>query len=235
MRKLLYIALGMMLLSATSCKTDEIDRWNSRGFVWFTYRNNDFTFRTRPEVGEGESTLVAIPFKAATKVSDKDRVVEVEVSRKPLDSRTLFEIQKPVTFRANHLVDTMFVKVTNSAHLAEVHDTISFRILPSEDFDLGLEDNLETNLCLFNGFAKPKWWDANCDYYLGYFTQLKMEVYFAVTGGDEAPYDDEGWGGNKRRFISYQLTEYVTKNDVRYPDTDPDAPGQQPQFANKKY
>lgn len=234
MNKKLYIAAAVLMVLA-ACSKDEIDRWSDKSFAWFSAENNDFTFVSHPEVAENGTYLVPIPFRVATTVSDRDRQLEVEVTRQPADNRTQYELQKPVLFRANHIVDTMYVKVTNSAHLAEVPDTVSFTIRESADFLPGLTDRVTTNLCLFNGFAKPSWWNANTDYYMGYFTQLKMSVYYAVTGGEESPIDDDGWQGNKFRFIIYMLREYVSKNNVRYPADDPNAPGELVTFSNGKY
>jgi hypothetical protein len=233
-KNILNIVLVVIML-LTACSKDEIDVWSDKGFAWFTNQNNDFTFASHPEIAENGTYLVPIPIRVASVVSDRDRVIDVNITRMPSDNRTTFELQKPVLFRANHIIDTMFVKVTNSAHLAAVHDTISFTITESEDFAPGLIDNVSTNLCLFNGFAKPSWWNANCNYYMGYFTQLKMSVYYAVTGGAESPIDDDGWQGNKFRFLIYMLREYVTKNDVRYPDDDENAPGQLVTFSNRAY
>lgn len=233
-KNILYLSMVVLTLLA-ACTKDEIEAWSEKGFAWFTYENNDFTFASHPEIAENGTYLVPIPIRIASTVSDRDRQVEVNITRMPEDSRTTFELQKPVLFRANHIVDTMYVKVTNSAHLTTVHDTISFTIGESADFTPGLQDHVTTNLCLFNGFAKPTWWNANCDYYMGYFTQLKMSVYYAVTGGAESPTDDDGWQGNKFRFLIYMLREYVTKNDVRYPADDENAPGQLVTFSNRMY
>ncbi len=235
MKKLIYIAIGFGLPLISSCSSDEIDAWQAKGYVWFPQEYVNFTFKEHPEVNSGETYLVPIPFRVASTVSDKDRLVEVDIVRQPEDSRTTYELQKPVKFRANHIVDTMYVKVTNSDHLATIHDTISFEVKPSIDFEPGLQDNVKTSLCLFNGFAKPSWWDANTDYYMGLFSQLKMEVYYIVTGSDETPLDEDGYGGNKFKFIKYQLTEYVTKNNLHYPADDENAPGQPVTFNSNKY
>lgn len=225
-----------MLGLLSGCSTDDIEAWKAKGYAWFTNESTDFTFKQHPEVGEGESYLVPIPITVAAQVSDKDRTVEVEVSREPADSRTRYEIQKPVTFRAGHIVDTLFVKVTNSAHLNEVHDTISFRILPSADFDAGLKDKITTNLCLFNGFAQPEWWDSKCESYFGYFTQLKMEVFLAVAGNTEDPSGGNGWSNNINvTYLTVMLNDYIKEHDIRYPDNDPNAPGQQPEFDWRSY
>lgn len=231
MRKLLYASIGFILFLFAGCSTDEIEAWDAKGFVWFESENVDFTFKPHTELSEGESFMVPIPFVAATKMSDKDRVVNVEVVREPSDSRTQYELQTPVLFRANHVVDTMFVKVVNSKHLDTVHDTISFKVLPSEDFDPGLNENLVTNLCLYNGYARPEWWNMDVEFILGYFTQLKMEVFVNVSGSTDDPTNGNGWFNNiSVTYLIVRLNDYVKEHDIRYPDDDPNAPGAQPVF-----
>lgn len=229
-RKNIIIAVCGLLLAA--CSTDEIDTWTGKGYAWFSQDNVDFTFKTRSDVAVGESCLVGIPFETATTMEDYDREVSVEVSRNASDSRTKYELQTPVVFHANHVVDTMWVKVYNSEHLSEVHDTITFKIVANDTFDPGLTDNTQTNLCLYNGYAKPSWWDDSAVSYMGYFTQLKMEVFWAVFGNDDDPRGDSSkWYNNMAVTYALQLlNDYVADNDIRYPDDDPNAPGEQPMF-----
>lgn len=223
----------------SACSTDEIDPWTDKGFAWFTSENVDFSFRAHPEIAKDGSYLVPIPVTVASNVADRDRALEVEVVAEPKDSRTKYEIVRPVRFRAGHIVDTMFVKVYNSDHLYSVHDTISFKMLPSADFKVGLADNAVTNLCLYNGLPRPDWWKANdfsSNWMLGKFTQLKMEIYLKVTGGMEDPTLGNGWWNNNAVImIVYKLNEYVRMNNIHYPADDPYAPGQQPYFGSNSY
>lgn len=236
MKKNLFI-LAVCALMFAACSTEEIDTWSDKGYAWFTYENNDFTFKTRSDVAVGESCLVGIPFQTATTKENYDREVGVEVTREPSDSRTKYELQTPVMFHANHVTDTMWVRVYNSEHLSEVHDTIQFKIVANETFDPGLADNIATNLCLYNGYAQPDWWDSSAERYIGYFTQLKMEVFWAVFGNDDDPRGENGkWYSNIAVTYALQLlNDYVADNDIRYPDDDANTPGQQPHFRGRSY
>lgn len=230
--KMHFIILGTLLVILTNCSESNIDKWNAKGYVWFTAENNDFTFRNQPEVKVGDSYLVPIPLSVATTVSDRDRIVNVEIIRQPEDNRTKYEVQTPVKFRAGHIIDTLFVKVTNSEHLNSVHDTITLQLLPSEDFDLGLNNGIKTNLCLFNGFSKPDWWTRDCESYFGYFSSLKMEIYFNVVGHTDDPTKGEGewWDSYNVLWLCVVLNDYVAEHSIVYPDDDPNAPGKAPLF-----
>lgn len=227
MKRISYLVLAIIVstLGLSSCSTDNIAPWDtSNNYVWFTNTIQEFTFMATG-TPVGDSWLVPIQFQVAGVVADHDRQISVEIAEDPRDSRTEFEIQQPVLFRANHIVDTMYVKVVNGAHLSHMHDTISFRLKSNNDFQVGRHGNLVTALSVFDGLPRPEWWDELCEYYLGYFTQQKMQVYITVTGGDGKPYDEDSYAGNMFQFIKYELNDYVQKNNVCYPDDDPNAPG----------
>ena len=218
-------------LQFASCSDSEIDSWQSR-YVWFTDTLVNFSNMQQPDVAEGGTLVAAIPLSVAADVSDKDRIVNVEVMGQPKDSRTKFEVQNPVKIRAGRFVDTMYVNVINSKHLDEVYDSITFRVLPSEDFEPGLLAYQKTTLCLHNGYNRPSWWDRDCERVFGYFTQLKMEVYIKVTGGTDDPRSEKYWSSNDLaiQYVIFLLNDYIEQNDIRYPATDPNAPGERPYF-----
>lgn len=236
MKKLIYLFSIVMALLVSSCSKDDIDGWSSKGYVWFSHANVDFTFRTHSDISTGGTYLVGIPFRVASKMSDKDRTVNVEVAAEPKDSRTKYDIQRPVLLHAGNATDTMFVKVTNTENLDVAPDTVKFKITDSDDFYAGLKDSINTNLCLYNGFARPEWWDSDAERYFGYFTQLKMQIYWTVTGGDADPRNGGEWYNNLSvTYLVQVLNDYVTEHNIRYPDDDPNAPGQTPKFKRRSY
>ncbi len=236
MKKILYYLLpAVAAVSIASCSTDEIDKWSSStGYAWFSEENVDFTFKKAPDVAVGEATLVGIPFTVATTLSDKDRTLNVEVAKAPADNRTKYELQTPAVLHANHTSDTVWVKVWNEEHLDTVHDTISVRIVASDSFLPGLDDKVSANLCLYNGFARPSWWDDDdAVWYIGKFDQTKMGIYYAVFGNDDDPRGEKGtWYSNIAVTYAIQLlNDYVTDNGIVYPKDDPDHAGEAPYFG----
>lgn len=237
MKKILYFFLtALVAVPFASCSDSEIDSWQSK-YVWFTDTLVNFSNIQQPNVPEGGTLVAAIPLTVAADVSDKDRTVNVEVIGQPKDSRTQFEVQTPVKIRAGKLVDTMYVNIKNSSHLDQVYDSITFRVLPSEDFEPGLIAYQKTTLCLHNGYVRPSWWDSRCESYFGYFTQLKMEVYVKVTGGTDDPRSESYWSSSDLavQYVLFLLNDYIEQNDIRYPADDPNAPGQRPCFDWRSY
>jgi hypothetical protein len=228
----------MALPLMAGCSTDEIDGWQSKGFVWFTDTLQDFTNMQQPDVAEGETLRIAVPLTIAGEVKDYDRTVNVEVTKQPNDSRTQFAIEQPVTFHAGKTTDSMYVDLVNSSHLDTVYDSIQFHITASDDFDPGLQAQLYTTLALHNGYQRPDWWDEDCEYVFGYFTQLKMQIFVTCTGSTEDIRTEKDYWSSSDiavQYWVYVLNDYIQKNDIRYPDDDPYAPGQQPAFDFRSY
>ncbi|RGV35142.1 DUF4843 domain-containing protein [Butyricimonas virosa] len=237
MKNWIYTAIFCLTVALGACSEEEAELWTEKGFVWFSAENTDFSFKQLPDVGYGQTALAALPFTVATTMENRDRTVNVEVIRQPKDSRTKYEIQTPVVLHANRTSDTLWVRVTNSEHLETTPDTVGFRLIASEDFIPGLQDSITTNLCLYNGYVRPAWWDSSAERQIGYFTQLKMDVFVKVTGGTEDPRGDGSWSSSNiaLTYLKFQLNDYIEANDIRYPANDPNAPGQHPVFASRKY
>ncbi len=216
-----------------SCSTDHIDAWQSKSLVWFTDTLQDFTNKQQPDVPEGGTLRVAIPLTFAGDIASYDREVNVEVVKQPSDSRTSFTIETPVRIRAGHAQDTMYVNLINSSHLDAVYDSITFRLQPSDDFEMGLPANQTTTLALHNGYKRPDWWDEDCEYVFGYFTQLKMEIFIKCTGGtDDIRTTKDYWTSSDIAvsYWLYVLNDYIEQNGIVYPDDDINAPGEMPYF-----
>lgn len=238
MKKIVYLFGMVASFLFVGCGDSEIGTWNS-SMAWFKDTLINFTNMAQPDVPMGGTLKIPVPIAVASDMIDRDRVVNIEIVAKPNDSRTQVEVPATAVIRANHTTDTLYVSLINSAHLDEVYDTLAIKVIPSADFQLGLGANLTTKICLHNGYVKPSWWDDDADWTIGYFTQLKMKVFEAVTGNLDDPRSDktywDTWGDMKLKYTIYMLNDYVQQNDIRYPDDDPNAPGEQPSFDAYSY
>ena len=234
-RPMAFTVAALLAVSfLAGCSEDKIDAFNAKGFVWFTDTLINFTNMSEPNIPEGGQLSIPLPLTVAAKVADRDRVVNVELTRKPKDSRTQVTLQQGV-FHAGRTNDTLYVGLTNSSHLDQVYDTIQVHILSGEDFDQGLKSNLYATVCLHNGYPRPQWWTKRAENVLGYFSQLKMKVFIAVTGGTDDPRSDKSssyWSSSDLglQYTLFLLNDYIAKNHIVYPDDDPNAPGQAPAF-----
>lgn len=237
MRKLIYTVVLTVTSLFVGCGNSEIESWNS-SMVWFTDTLINFTNMAQPEVPIGGKLQIPVPLTVASDLVNSDRTVTIEMLRKPADSRTQVVVPTSATIRAGKWADTLYVELTNSAHLDEVYDTIAIRVLPSSDFQPGLKAYQTATICLHNGYVKPTWWDSDAERSIGYFSQLKMQVIEAVMGEIIDPRTEKDYWSSSDLELQYNIfrfNDYVEQNDLRYPDTDPNAPGQRPKFAWKSW
>lgn len=211
------------LAGLSSCSEDEIEAWKGYNTAWYCVEKTDFSFVGSDGLSSQESALAGIPFTVAAPVADRDRFLEVDVTREPSDSRTRYELVRPVVLEKGNLSGTMYVRVFNGTHLYSVHDTIEFRIVESADFKPGLPDCVATKLCVFNGVPRPEWWNEECENGdLGMFNDVKLQIYYAVFGN----YDDPRKGTPSYRessniniyYARTMLNAYVRDNNIRYPE-----------------
>lgn len=195
--------------------------WNSNGFAWFTYEKTDYSFKKRG-IDVGGKAIVPLEITVATEVKDYDRNIAVEVTRKASKSGTLVSVPANAVLKAGESVAHLDVEVTYTENLDSEHDTITVQIVPNENFEPGLKDYLSHNLCLYNGMMCPSWWTNGEPWsyafsYLGYFTELKMEVWWEVVGNDD-PLTDEQWYGDYGTYLIQDLQNYVYMNGITYPE-----------------
>lgn len=220
MKKILCaICLGLLVLNLGSCKQDDIDVWNVNGFAWFSFPKTDFSFKGRG-VEVGGKTTIAIPLTVATEVKDFDRTIAVEVIRKAANPGTQVAVPQNAMLKAGESVAFLSVEIDYTPNLDVDKDTIGISVVKNEYFDPGLDEGASMNLCLYNGYVKPNWWgdsQHSTDAFskLGFFTELKMQVWWDVVGNDD---NLEDWWGDFATYLVEDLQNYVYNNGIVYPE-----------------
>lgn len=217
MKKITYFAV-LLLLGAAACSKSEIDTWSVKPRVWFTGANDTtvFSFYSLPEGTEEHTVEIAISMAGA--MENVERVVKVE----DLGSRnemSRYEISAVIP--ANQTAGVLRVTVHKTENLGNAPDTIGFRICPSEDFEVGLEENLQNALVISNKLAKPSWWNREAERNLGYYSDKKMWVIMQVEGAFET-LDAGGyrWSDDEISVLIYKLNKFCKDNNVKYNEDD---------------
>lgn len=217
MKKITYFAV-LLLLGAAACSKSEIDTWSVKPRVWFTGANDTtvFSFYSLPEGTEEHTVEIAISMAGA--MENVERVVKVE----DLGSRnemSRYEISAVIP--ANQTAGVLRVTVHKTENLGNAPDTIGFRICPSENFEVGLEENLQNALVISNKLAKPSWWNREADRNLGYYSDKKMWAIMQVEGAFET-LDAGGyrWSDDEISVLIYKLNKFCKDNNVKYNEDD---------------
>lgn len=240
MRLLPCSVMGLATCFAiSSCSTDNIDPWQQeQSYVWFTDTIMNFTNMSQPDVPIGDDLTIEVPMSFAGKTADRDRTIAIEVVKAPSDPRTQIDIQ-PGILPAGQTEGTLKIKLKNSSHLDTVYDTLQVKVGTTTDFAPGLPKYQQFTLCMHNGYVKPSWWTKRAENSIGYFTQLKMQIYMKVKGDDKDPRDNQSsslWSSSDLglQYWVFMLNDYIEQNNIVYPEGDEHA-GKKPQFARRKY
>ena len=197
MRNILFIIV--LILAMVACSKSEIDTWEAKPRVWFTEASDTllFSFYSQPE--EVKEYVLEIPISMAGMVSEtEERTVTVKnLGGSPFNPGSEYEIIS-ATIPAGEVIGVLRVKVQKTENLNMANDTLGFEICASEVFELGLtEDYWRNAIIISNLLSKPAWWDSEAERVLGYYSDKKMEVIYAVDGayelfnsGDYGWYDD---------------------------------------------
>lgn len=205
------LLIGCSLLMA-ACSTDEIDKWSTEtSLAWFTSIDvTNYTFAT--ESDDVTQAIVEIPITLATPIVDRERRINIEVVRDAANPATTYEIKNPVIVPAGLSAAALRVMVSRTANLATETDTLVFAIIPSEDFQPGLEDYRQNTLVIYDNFLRPSWWDDsnyNTSRAVGACNSLKLAVWWEVFGNFEDPRGGANWWtGNEAVLALFRLDEY---------------------------
>ena len=219
------IVLIMLLMAAVACSKSEIETWTAKPRVWFTNADDTvvFSFYSQPE--EVTEYTVEIPITMAGKIASEDR----EIAFKDLGSGNPESRYEVVSAKipAGEVTGMLAVKVHKTDNLNTANDAIVFELLPSDVFELGLSEDYHHNmLVISNLLAKPTWWDdENCIYFLGYYSDEKLEIVYTVFGSDEffakLGRGEGSWYDDDVTIAIYKLNQYCKENNCTYLSGEP--------------
>ncbi|AZS29565.1 DUF4843 domain-containing protein [Butyricimonas faecalis] len=214
MKKILYYAIAL-LLGIMACAESEIETWKAKPRVWFTKANDTIIFSFYSQPAEITEYTVEIPISMAGPLSDKDRVVKVEdLGNADPESKYEFIAMIP----AGEKTGVLQVTVQKTGNLSVKEDTLGFKICVSDDFEEGLEEYLNNTLVISSKLARPSWWNESS---LGYYSNKKMEIIYAVPGVFELLNSDGYlWWDAEIQVAIYKLNKYCRENNIKYNPSD---------------
>ena len=81
-----------------------------------------------------------------------------------------------------------------------------------------VEEYLNNTLVISSKLARPSWWN---EYSLGYYSNKKMEIIYAVPGVFELLNSDGYlWWDDEIQVAIYKLNKYCRENNIKYNPSD---------------
>lgn len=213
-----HLFLIFLLGTLAACSTNEVDTWNAKPCVWFTEARDTLIFSFYFQPG-AEEYVVEIPISMAGAVADVDRNAVVEdLGSSSFNPGSEYEVVSAI-IPAGETEGVVRVNVRKTENLNTANDTLTFAIRASETFDVGLsEEYWQNSVIVSNSLAQPSWWNSDAEMYLGYYSDLKMEIIYTVLGSDEifSGGDYSIWFSDEVTIAIYRLNRYCIDNNVKY-------------------
>lgn len=208
MRKYIFYIIGILLIGA--CSKDEIEVFNTtKQYLFFEKSYADsitYSFFYYPD---STSLTVPIGIKLIGNTANYDREFKLSVDTKnsTVESRH-YTFPEKFLFRANRVVDTVYVKINNAADLREKSVRLVLKIEENALFLPGQYEYTRNVIRFSDIIAPPEWWNQTIiDSYLGPYTEKKFREFMKVTGvgdlSDKSP--DDIW--YLSRSFKYYLQE----------------------------
>ncbi|UNY98515.1 DUF4843 domain-containing protein [Zhouia spongiae] len=194
--KIIYIGLVCCYILAISCSTDEIDTFNTKDNVYFTWAEKrpdntyphqyidslGMTFAFMPQTTT--DIIFKLPISVQGKLSQQAREVDVKVREESTAKKGVhFDFPDQLTLRANSHVDSIPITLYRTPDMKSSTFTLALELVANENFSVNMEDKIideqtgETrNYTVFqismnDILQTPQHWSSG---YFGVFTVKKM-------------------------------------------------------------
>lgn len=209
--KIRYILLITVFFSFFACSEDELKKYDSEYYLFFTTKNGvdttKFSFTHFPLEEEHtvqfEINLIGDPLGEDT-----------EYCLSVIDSLTTarkdqYKMPSPV-FRAGQTKDTLEVTLVKTDDL-EDNVTLVLALEANEHFQPGLAGMRQVKVTFNNTFSKPLWWKGKIQtLYLGTFSKKKFEEFVKYTNVSDLTDMDM----SVVRMLSLKFKAYVEENNI---------------------
>lgn len=196
MKKQIYYFIIILLYSA--CATEEIETFYSQQeYLFFKNSYKDSLVYTFFYYPDSSSLTIPIEVKLVGRKTTADRefLIEVDSTTSSVLSKH-YDFPEKFVFHANHVTDTIHIKINNTPDLNLQTVRLVLCIKPSSHFLPGQIDHTRQIIRFGNRATQPEWWDKKItDTYLGAYSEKKFKEFIKVTGvGDLSNHKpDEIW------------------------------------------
>lgn len=229
MKAFRYLLPIFLVLLCYSCDQDIDYPYSGKDRIQFQHYTTDwngrrtysdslvFSLGLLPDSIEIDTAKVVVEFLG--KGSDKDRTYKVLVvpdSSNAVAGTHYEPIDSVQTFRAGQWTDTLRIVVyrknlsTSFRHPQITR--IDLKLMPSEDFDLGLRGGITKKVLLNNYLSQPDWWNDNT--MLGYYHPEKWKILIsfnkAYANQHTCPFDINNEGRTYRNGLASYLNDIPT-------------------------
>ena len=219
MKKIGLLIIGVWFLGACEKELSTYHGVNGIGFEKSLLKDSIvYSFAFHPDVEIGE---IAIPVEVMGPMTDYDREYRYEIdsrstAREGIDYQKLSLVGRVTS---KQVKDTIRIKVIKNIDMLSRAYSIFIRLVPAEDFVIGIDDRNFVKVYVSDILTKPTWWDDwYIDNVMGAYSDKKYRYLIEITGES----DLEALELYKMRStvlkLRYHIEEILAKAEL---ETDP--------------
>ncbi len=183
MKKIGLFIIGVFLLGACEKDLATYSGVNGIGFEKSLIKDSIvYSFAFHPDVEIGE---IEIPVEIMGPMMDYDRAYRYEIdprstAREGIDYQKLSLVGK---IASKQVKDTIRIKVIKNEDMLGQAYSLFIRLVPAEDFIIGIEERNLAKVYMSDILTRPKWWDEWYeDNVMGTYSDKKYRYLIEITG-----------------------------------------------------
>jgi hypothetical protein len=206
---IINIVLLFSIIILASCTKEEIPLYDSEDYIYFKMDNESEYIQAFSLCPGKESVEVPVVIELIGNISDKDRKIAYSiVTEETTAAPENYDLPETFTFAKGKNIDTIYVKLNNTAALKNEIKTLALKLENSDDLLVGLPTNSVLHLKMHDKLAKPNWWNETIvNEFLGDYSDKKFQLFIEVTGVADLANKDEDFIRNYVLKFKYYLQQ----------------------------
>lgn len=216
------IITGMGLF--TACEKS-LEDYSGKDYIYFSLNSGkDSVLYNFGLAGKEDTDRLGLEIRAAGNVTDYARTYTVKVSDKSSAHHSVHYTidNKNCIFRANRVVDTLWIDLKNSPELKNGKVFLQLDLEENADFKLCFPQQNSSRIYLTDLITRPDWWDVWHETEgLGSYSEKKYRLFIKVTGVSDLSESTVQYPERREamlKFKYYLLDEALKGNPI--PDED---------------
>ena len=186
-----YLYLALCLLGMIGCSTDNIDLYQSDGYISFVNKEVDTLMISFFLLGNLQEYDLPVAVRFTGDPLLEKEAISLSVTKEGTTADTKFYDLPQPEFQAMSHLDTFYVKLKNFPELQQKTVTLCLELAENENFKLGDRYYRRMHLKINDNVAKPSWWTPDVEtYYLGGYSDKKFRELMTAAQPDLSKVDE---------------------------------------------
>ncbi|MCR9013213.1 MULTISPECIES: DUF4843 domain-containing protein [Gabonibacter] len=188
-----YLYSLIVLFAFIGCSTDEVEVYQSEGYISFVEKESDTLVVSFFLLGNLQEYDLPVSVRfTGDPYREKQPISLVVNEKKTTMAAQYYDLPQPEMSAMSHL-DTFKIHLKNYPELQTRTDMLCIELKENDAFQLGDRNYRRMYIKINDNVAKPDWWSRNTErYYLGAYSDEKIRELMIAAQPDLTGKVDEG-------------------------------------------